>query len=220
MSDEETIYLRQPSQRRGHRRVEKILDSAAEIICESSLDKLTVQTLARRSKTSPGSLYHFFSDMESVKALLLEGYKNKITAMFENIRGSRSELSWQQLPSDALVRELFTPYAEFIIENRAYLPLLYEKGVNFEQSVFLSHIAEIISFRVPDKDKGSVTKDVRFMHAMASGTLQQAFQQDQALPYAFISRILQTLTLYLTWLESANSYSQKNAHGVCLQFQP
>ncbi|WP_110915597.1 TetR/AcrR family transcriptional regulator [Enterobacter roggenkampii] len=220
MSDEETTYLRQPSQRRGHQRVEKILAAAAEIICESSLDKLTVQTLARRSKTSPGSLYHFFSDMESVKSLLLEGYNNKITAMFENIRDSRSELSWRQLPSDRLVHKLFTPYAEFIIENRAYLPLLYEKGINFEQSIFLSHIAEIISFRVPDKDKDGVTEDVRFMHAMAAGTLQQAFQQDQTLPYAFIPRILQTLTLYLAWLESVNSHSQKNAQGVCLQFQP
>ncbi|HCM9448774.1 TPA: TetR family transcriptional regulator [Enterobacter bugandensis] len=39
--------------------MEKILDAAAEIICGSSLDKLTVQALARRSKTSPSSLYHF-----------------------------------------------------------------------------------------------------------------------------------------------------------------
>lgn len=141
-----------------------------------------------------------------------------IEGITENIRDSRSELSWKQLPSDKFVYELFDPYAEFIIENRAYLPLLYEKGASFEQSVFLSHIAEIISFRFADKDKESVTEDVRFMHAMAAGSLPQAFQQDQALSYAFIPRILQTLTLYLVCLESVHSHDQKMLTGFSYSF--
>lgn len=202
MSGDETTYSRQPSQRRGHKRVEKILDAAAEIICEASLDKLTVQNLARRSETSPGSLYHFFSDIESIKSLLLEGYTNKINAMFEDIKKSRSKMRWQQLPPDRLVHDLFGPYAEFIMKNRAYLPLLYEKGFTFEHSVFLSHISEVISYRVPDINKASVIEEVRFMHAMAAGTLEQGFQRNQTLPYEFIPRILQTLTMYLAWFET------------------
>src|SRR5260221_79424 len=57
---------RVPTQERGTRRVEAILDAAAELVTELGVEGVTPQALADRAATSKGSLYHLFPDVSAV----------------------------------------------------------------------------------------------------------------------------------------------------------
>lgn len=53
---------RQPQQKRGQQRVEKILLAAAEVFAEAGFAAATIQQIADRSDTAVGSIYQFFPD--------------------------------------------------------------------------------------------------------------------------------------------------------------
>jgi AcrR family transcriptional regulator/transposase-like protein len=53
---------RQPQQKRGQQRVEKILVAAAEVFAEAGFAAATVQQIADRANTAVGSIYQFFPD--------------------------------------------------------------------------------------------------------------------------------------------------------------
>jgi len=53
----ERLMRRVPQQDRGQRRVEKILDAAAEVIAEVGVQAATTNAIAARAETSVGSLY-------------------------------------------------------------------------------------------------------------------------------------------------------------------
>lgn len=72
-------------QARGLARIEQILGAAAAEIAEGGVDAASMNAIARRAGISPGSLYQFFSDKQSLVALLVERFRE----MFE-----------QSLPAD------------------------------------------------------------------------------------------------------------------------
>ena len=53
---------RQPQQKRGQQRVEKILLAAAEVFAEAGFAAATIQQIADRASTAVGSIYQFFPD--------------------------------------------------------------------------------------------------------------------------------------------------------------
>jgi transposase-like protein/AcrR family transcriptional regulator len=53
---------RQPQQKRGKQRVEKILIAAAEVFAEAGFAAATIQQIARQANTAVGSIYQFFPD--------------------------------------------------------------------------------------------------------------------------------------------------------------
>ncbi|MEH3776475.1 TetR/AcrR family transcriptional regulator [Enterobacter asburiae] len=197
MEISDTSRLRIPMQRRGYLRVKKILDSAAEIISDSSVEKLTIQELAKRSGTSPGSLYHFFPDVESVKETLKLSFDNKLSEMLGEIKNQHTQQSWRAMSAKELSDTIFLPYANFLIENKAYLPLLLRMNSDFSDSEFLAMLVYIFESRNENTPKSEVLCEANFLHSLAIGTLQQAFRRNTALPYEFIPKLLEALTLYL-----------------------
>ncbi|ADO48697.1 TetR/AcrR family transcriptional regulator [[Enterobacter] lignolyticus] len=191
---------RLPSQKRGHKRVQQILDAAAEILSDAS-EPLTIKSLAARSGTAPGSLYHFFSDIESVKAQLKEEYDAQLEAMLEKIKNSHPAQAWATMRPAAAIANLFTPYANFIIEHKAYLPLQEQSNFDFRNSRFLQFIIDVLTLRMPPERAPDIVKEAIFLHALSIGTLQQAGQHGKSLPYDFIPRILSVLALYLENIE-------------------
>lgn len=61
---------RQPCQARGQRRVDSILDAAADLIAEVGVAGATMQAVGRRAGATAGSLYHFFPDHDALVAAL------------------------------------------------------------------------------------------------------------------------------------------------------
>jgi AcrR family transcriptional regulator len=61
LSSDKTLR-RQPQQKRGQQRVEKIMIAAAEVFAEAGFAAATVQQIADRANTAVGSIYQFFPD--------------------------------------------------------------------------------------------------------------------------------------------------------------
>jgi len=61
---------RTPQQERGQRRVQQILDAAAEVFAEVGYEVATTNMIAHRANTSIGSLYQFFPNKDSIVKML------------------------------------------------------------------------------------------------------------------------------------------------------
>jgi AcrR family transcriptional regulator/transposase-like protein len=65
LSSKKTLR-RQPQQKRGQQRVEKILVAAAEVFAEAGFAAATIQQIADRANTAVGSIYQFFPDKVAI----------------------------------------------------------------------------------------------------------------------------------------------------------
>ena len=65
---------RAPVQERGRRRVELLLDAAAEAIADVGVDNVTTNAIAARANTSVGLLYKFFPNKEALVQALAQRY--------------------------------------------------------------------------------------------------------------------------------------------------
>src|SRR5260221_12009877 len=72
---------RVPTQERGTRRGEAILDAAAGPVTELGVEGVTAQALADRAATSKGSLYHLFPDASALLRPLRERPLGEIQAI-------------------------------------------------------------------------------------------------------------------------------------------
>jgi AcrR family transcriptional regulator len=69
---------RQPQQKRGQQRVEKILLAAAEVFAEAGFAAATIQQIADRASTAVGSIYQFFPDKLTIFRTLLAEHLQQI----------------------------------------------------------------------------------------------------------------------------------------------
>src|SRR5881227_4368044 len=76
-----TPLRRAPKQERGQRRIGRILQAAAEEFARVGFDAATTNSIARRARTSVGSLYQFFPNKEAILAALTEHYLREIRAV-------------------------------------------------------------------------------------------------------------------------------------------
>ena len=61
-----------PQQERSHKRYQAILDAAAEVFAERSVEAATMQEIAERADTSIGSVYRFFGDKQALFQAVLD----------------------------------------------------------------------------------------------------------------------------------------------------
>ncbi len=72
---------RQPQQKRGKQRVEKILLAAAEVFAEAGFAAATIQQIADRANTAVGSIYQFFPDKLTIFRTLLSEHLQQIEVL-------------------------------------------------------------------------------------------------------------------------------------------
>ena len=83
---------RQPKQKRGKARVEKILDAAAAVFDEVGYEAATTHMIAAKAETAIGSLYQFFPD----KAALFQAMEIRHT--------ERVHAFWEETDIDAIIQ--------------------------------------------------------------------------------------------------------------------
>jgi len=67
-------------QDRGRRRMDRVLDTAAEVFAETGYEMATTNGIAARAGMSPGSLYQFFRNKEAIAEALAARYAEQIRA--------------------------------------------------------------------------------------------------------------------------------------------
>ncbi|MBD1848300.1 TetR/AcrR family transcriptional regulator [Cyanobacteria bacterium FACHB-63] len=100
---------RQPKQRRGKEKVEKILDAAAAVFDEVGYDAATTHMIAAKAGTAIGSLYQFFPDKAAI-------FKAMEIRHSERVKRFWSEVdipALVQLPLRQMIHVLVESVAEF-----------------------------------------------------------------------------------------------------------
>src|SRR5690348_11216780 len=81
---------RAPAQERGQQRVERILDAAAQEFARVGYESATTNAIARRAKTSVGSLYQFFVNKEAILEGLTERYRRQLREFHDRVLGEEA----------------------------------------------------------------------------------------------------------------------------------
>lgn len=76
---------RVPKSKRGQQRVEKILDSAAELFAQQGYEATTTNQIAAYAATSIGSLYQFFPNKETILEALAVRYVAEMQTLVTGI---------------------------------------------------------------------------------------------------------------------------------------
>jgi len=113
---------RRPQQERGQRRFDRILDAAAELIAEEGVGGVRMHRICQLTRTTTGSMYHFFPDREALLRALIDRYVGELQAEMERFeRATASE--WARLPTAEAVDRLLTPFLNYVDTHPAFLPL-------------------------------------------------------------------------------------------------
>jgi AcrR family transcriptional regulator len=110
------LLRRVPQQDRGQRRVDLILDAAAEVIAEVGVDGATTNAIAARAHTSVGSLYQFFPNKDAIVQALAVRY----TTAFEQLKDRVMALEVADLPLHEMMRGIVEPIAAYCDANPTY----------------------------------------------------------------------------------------------------
>jgi AcrR family transcriptional regulator/transposase-like protein len=99
---------RQPQQKRGQQRVEKILIAAAEVFAEAGFAAATIQQIADRANTAVGSIYQFFPDKLAIFHALFQEHLRQINILeAEFFRGD------VDCPLSQRISEYLDPYISY-----------------------------------------------------------------------------------------------------------
>jgi AcrR family transcriptional regulator len=112
---------KQPQQERGQRRVTRILDAAEQEILRAGVDGMTMNAVAQRAATAPGSLYQFFPGKSALIAALSQRHVVALAALAKET----SDLLMQHPEADigATAIALLQPFVRYYAAHPAYVIL-------------------------------------------------------------------------------------------------
>jgi AcrR family transcriptional regulator len=116
-----TPLRRVPKQERGQQRILRILNAAAEEFARVGFEAATTNAIAKRAKTSVGSLYQFFPNKEAILAALTEHYLGEIRAIHAVVLSEEAA----RLPPEAFFDQLVDLVADFQNTHPCFLGLIY-----------------------------------------------------------------------------------------------
>lgn len=121
MSGVSSLKAKPPSQDRGQRRVDRLLDAAADLILVHGAEGLKMDMVAKHAATSPGSLYQFFPNRAALLTALADRYGAEIKAIAE--RNVRCQGATPRTSIEQAARDFLEPFLVFYEANPAYVIL-------------------------------------------------------------------------------------------------
>lgn len=172
--------VRRPTQERGRRRFDAILDAAAAILVESGLAGFTVHGVASRAETSIGSMYHFFPDGESVLKALVDRHISALTELLAEQLG-RDQSGWASAPLDEAVASILDPLLGYMEAHPDLFALPHEEKDNGCEpeghgldTMSIEIFQRFIRARTPDVTATEVLLRSRMMHSITEGVAMRA----------------------------------------------
>lgn len=114
-SGDHGLEARPPQQERGQRRVDAILDGAAQMIAEVGLADISMHGIARRSRATVGSLYHFFPELSCVLRGLSERHSRSVRSLLRDLDESATD--WATLSTRETVDRFIDPLLRYLEDN-------------------------------------------------------------------------------------------------------
>jgi AcrR family transcriptional regulator len=110
-ADDAAVLRRIPVQARSRQRVERVLDTAAQLVDDLGPDGVTTASIAAAASVSIGWLYDFFPNRESVFDAVVERSFEKVTPIAEAVHASMPNADWRET-LEAVVWALFDFYRD------------------------------------------------------------------------------------------------------------
>jgi len=110
-ADDYAVLRRVPVQARSRERVERVLDTAAQLVDEHGPEAVTTASIAVAAGVSIGWLYDFFPNRESVFDAVVERSFEKVMPIAEAVHASMPSADWREA-LEAVVWTLFDFYRD------------------------------------------------------------------------------------------------------------
>lgn len=198
---------RTPQQTRGRARVEAVLDACALLLWEEGPAELTMHKLAKRAKTSIGSLYHFFPDKEAVIDALCQRHMaalNNITGELELI----SSAQWCSMSTRTVIESLAQPYFHYIDTYPEMLVIINNSlGSNNDEKPALrrsihANYEKVLELRLPALDT-ALLKTISFvLYNIPVGALQSLQDNNDYRERVLRTELLHAMVAYLQTIEA------------------
>ena len=112
-------------QARGLRRIEDLLDAAAQVFAAVGYDAATTNAIAARAGVSPGSLYQFFPHKEALGRALAARY----AAALRDLYGTALAIEVAALALPELLDRIVDPLIAFDLANPGFQALFAGAGI-------------------------------------------------------------------------------------------
>jgi AcrR family transcriptional regulator len=185
-----------PQQERGERRVDGLLQAAANVIADVGYDSATMAAIAERAGSSIGSLYQFFPNKEAVVEALRTQYVSEIEELWAALAAEAS-----RLPVHELVSRLFRSQIDFAEGHPAFLVLFdAPPTANTAQrrEIIRGRIARVILTRKPRMSRGKAFRLAAVVHQIVKGLLTLYARADQRERPVIVEEFQVVLTGYLS----------------------
>ncbi|MEU6264799.1 TetR/AcrR family transcriptional regulator [Saccharopolyspora shandongensis] len=159
-------------QARGERRIELLLDAAAEVFSEVGFAAATTNAIAARAGSSPGSLYQFFPNKEEIARALAERYLRQLQ------EAHRTALAVENagLPLTELIDAMLDPMIDFNLSNPGFQALfntpdeVATKPLHIREAV-IDRLSTIFAARAPKLPEDQRVRAARVLTGAFRGVL-------------------------------------------------
>ncbi|MGH7998179.1 MAG: TetR/AcrR family transcriptional regulator, partial [Brasilonema sp.] len=192
---------RQPKQKRSQKRVDRILDAAAEVFDEVGYEAATTHAIATRADTAIGSLYQFFPDKLAIFHALELRHVERVHAVWAKL--NQPEII--QLPFETFIRTLAGTYQKLFEQptSRMVFVQYFTSRVIFQNiddsftEEAINFMAKLLQGRNPNlsHEQSHLLAEVcthacntLLLHALRSDEAhrQQIFEQMEAMLLAYL----------------------------------
>jgi AcrR family transcriptional regulator len=118
VTDDAAVRPARRRQARGQRRIEQILDSAAQVFAEVGFEAASTNAIAARADVPIGSLYQFFPNKEAIAEALADRFTRRLRDT-QAVFGPEIE----SLPLDELIDHVIDPLVDFHVAHPGFQAL-------------------------------------------------------------------------------------------------
>jgi AcrR family transcriptional regulator len=141
----ETVKPRR-RQARGERRIAQLLAAAAQVFAAEGYVAATMNGVAAAAGVSPGTLYQFFPNKESMAKALAGQYLEALTAA----QDQATPLDVRLVPLDDVINSMVDPAIEICLANPGFEPLFsWSEPL---RSAVITRVDALVAHRVPELD--------------------------------------------------------------------
>lgn len=196
------MLRREPKQKRGRERVEKILLAAAQVFAQVGYATATIQQIADRSDTAVGSIYQFFPDklaifhaLEAEHLQQIEAVKTELVS--KDLRRPLVELIGEMVDVHARYFEHPIPQIVYLQYFLAPIPGLFALfDDNYEWSI-INEFADLCQYRNPDLSRAKSLLIAEVFHRSYNGMILTALKSDRAHRQELYAELKNLLCAYL-----------------------
>ncbi|MGE7956383.1 TetR/AcrR family transcriptional regulator [Pseudomonas sp. NPDC089530] len=201
---------RSPKQTRGHERVTAILDACARLLVAQGVASLTMHGLAREAGTSIGSLYHFFSDKQSVLDALGQRHIGAIDRISANLLAI-DPATWVGSSCQEVIERMILPILEYLETHPDLLQMIspaFAPGqlqVPEARARIQATYARMLALRLPGASATERDTYVTAMLGLPLGLFQVALENSQLKSILLLQEVPRAMQAYLEALEQRHT---------------